>query len=168
MLKSRRDEYAGETEMYQLLVWHSEHTACACFMLYALPAPICVAVLCALRPHKHLTHFGLHLLVPVGQGRNAWKHIAAMTGGGFLGVAQMGFHMGASSRRLCGVDSQTLPCQGAVLCPGAYLPPCCCFVSPGLKLKRLLLLITMQWDFGGRGRGVLGGRRGGRRPYSTQ
>ena len=105
--------------------------------------------LCALRPHKHLTHFGLHLVIPVGQWRNAWKHIVAMTGGGFLGGAQMGFHMGARSHRLCGVDSQTLPCQGAVLCPGVYLPPCCCFVSPGLKLKRLLLLIIMQRDLGG-------------------
>lgn len=73
-------------------------------LFYAL-CTSCVYVcscLCALRPHKHLTHFGLHLLIPVGQWRNAWKHIVAMTGGGFLGGAQMGFHMGFPDAALSG------------------------------------------------------------------
>lgn len=47
-----------------------------------------------------------------------------------------------------GVESQPLPCQGAMLCPDIYLPPCCCFGTSSLELERLLLLVIISHDLG--------------------
>lgn len=41
---------------------------------------------CMSTPVKQLTHIGLHLLIPVGERKKAWKHVVVMTGGGILVV----------------------------------------------------------------------------------
>lgn len=57
-----------------------------------------------------------------------------------------GIWCGSRSRRLCLVESQSTPCQGATLCPDTYLPSCCCSGSPGLKLTRLFIAYYYaQW-----------------------
>lgn len=73
-------------------------------------------------------------------------------------LVQMGFHTGAevvgsavSIPRRCLVRA---PC-----CAQTYLPPCCCFGSPGLKLKRLFFLIIMQCDLGKVVEATLHGKR---------
>lgn len=126
--------------MYQLLVLNSEHTVCACFMPYVLPAFMCVVV-CVHSGHTNTWRISACIYLSLwGSGGthesilSQWQEVVFSVGlrWDFIWV------------------SQTLPCQGAMLCPGVYLPPCCCFVSPGLKLKRLLLLlIIMQRDLGG-------------------
>lgn len=128
--------------MYQLLVWNSEHTVCACFMPYVLPAFMCVVV-CVHSGHTNTWRISACIYLSLwGSGGthesilSQWQEVVFSVGlrWDFIWVYQ------------------TLPCQGAMLCPGVYLPPCCCFVSPGLKLKRLLLLlIIMQRDLGGGG-----------------
>lgn len=57
-------------------------TECACLCcIYFLP--VCEQLfVCTLV--KQLTHIGLHLLIPVGERKKAWKHIVVMTGGAFL------------------------------------------------------------------------------------
>lgn len=54
---------------------HTEMSCLCC--IYTFCRYVCTLV-------KQLTHIGLHLLIPVGERKEAWKHIVVMTGGGFL------------------------------------------------------------------------------------
>lgn len=65
----------------------------------------------------------LACIIPVGERKKAWKHIAVMTGGVFLhggSAGSDGISYSSTSCWLCSVDSQMLLCQGAMLCPDIF------------------------------------------------
>lgn len=111
---------------------------------------------------KQLTHIGLHLLIPVGERKKAWKHIVVMTGGGFLGVracwVRWDFIREQKSLALrCRFPDVAL--SGRLAVPRRTYPHAAALAHLVWSSKGCFVLIIMQCDLGKVVEATLHGKR---------